>query len=192
MSDDFDFESALNNSKDGTIPRFYNKPVKNEFRSQQEGRPVFEDKEYVEIIVPGNRGTVVDERVKDHHRERWPTQYAAFKARQEAVIEGTPIEEWAAVTRSMAEELKYNNVRTVEALATISDANLNKVMPMGGHQLRAKAQAWLKQAADSAPASAMIAENAELKAEVVRLKEQVREIAAEAQKKKRETVDVGA
>ena len=156
MSSDF-FVEGNKDVKDNTIPRFYVRAVKNEFRSQTEGRPIFEDREYVEILVPGNRGTVVDRAVKEEDRYRWPRQYQAFKQQQEEVLEGTPIEEWAAITRSQAEELKHVHVRTVEVLASLTDEQLAKAVPMGGHGLREKAQRFVEQAAGGAPAEALAA-----------------------------------
>ncbi|WP_395443572.1 hypothetical protein [Caulobacter sp. UC70_42] len=115
-----DFDAAADKG-DNARPRFYSKPVKNNFRSESEGRPVFEDKEFVEILVPGDRKTVVDTLVKDEHKRRWPREYAAFKAGQEVPVEGTPLEEWPQITRSQVEELKFAHIRTVEQLASLPD-----------------------------------------------------------------------
>lgn len=156
MSSDF-YSETNNGEKDNTIPRFYIRPVKNEFKSNEAGRAIFEDREYVEIIIPGNRGTMVDAPVREEHKMRWPQRYAAFKAGAEQATEGTPIEEWAAITRSQAEELKHVNVRTVEILANLDDQNLQRAVPMGGHALRDKARRFIEQAQGAAPAEALAA-----------------------------------
>lgn len=149
---------------DNIIPRFYVKAVKNEFRSEAEGREVYNDVEYVEMIVPGDKNSIVDERVKDVHRERWARQYAAFKESREAPVEGTPLEEWAAVTVSQVMELKSSHVRTVEQLAGLSDSQLSKVVPMGGHALREKAQLYVSQ---ESKAEARVAELEKLVADLM-------------------------
>lgn len=166
---DLDFTPVQPGDRDVCIPEFYIKPVRQAFRSEQEGREVYEDREYVRIIVPGPPSgsvspTVVDRAVEDEHKTRWPRQYAAFKAGAAQLLEGTPIEEWAAIGRSQAMELAACQVRTVEALAALPDLILQKVAPMGGLALRDKARAFLDQAAGLAPLSAAMSEIEDLKA----------------------------
>lgn len=165
MSDAPDFTApAANGDRDGTIARFYVRPVQNNFKSQQAGRPIFEDQEFVEIHVPGDRKTVVDTHVKEEHRRRWPRAYAAFKEGREAPLEGTALSEWAGITASQVEELRFSKVLTVEQLAALSDDQLNKTIAMGGFKLRASAQRFLEQATGSAPMERLAAENEVLKA----------------------------
>lgn len=173
---EMDFTAPNRDGPDKTIPRFFIKAVLNEFRSTAEARRVFEDKEYVEIIVPGERGTIVEERVKDTHRERWPRAYEAFKGGQELVLEGTPIDEWPAVGPSQALEMKLSNVKTVEQLAGLSDALLSKVVPMGGHALRDKAKRFLEVASNNAPTERLAADLAEAQRESADLKRQLKEL----------------
>ena len=59
MSDEPDFVVRDRNAADPAFARFYLKPVKNEFRSEAENRPIFEDLEYVEITLPGDRRSIV-------------------------------------------------------------------------------------------------------------------------------------
>lgn len=159
LDDTPDFDAAADKG-DNARPRFYSKPVKNNFKSETEGRQVFEDKEFVEILVPGDRKTVVDTLVKEEHRRRWPREYAAFTAGQETPAEGTPLDEWAAITRSQVEELRFAHVRTVEQLAALPDNALNSTVPMGGYPLREKAQRWLEAQAGNAQTEALAAESA--------------------------------
>lgn len=153
-------------------PIFYMKPVRNNFLSQKEGREVWADEEYVEIIVPGDSKSIVHEKVKDAHRDRWPRQYAAFKANQEVPTEGTPLEEWAAVGASQVLRLKSHHVRTVEDLAGLSDAQLAKVCEMGAHALRDRAKRFVEQVAAEKPIAEMTQQIEALKAEIAALKEQ--------------------
>jgi hypothetical protein len=166
-------------SRDLTIPRFYIRPLQNAFKTAQEGRPIFDDVEYVEVIIPGDRNAVVDERVKDEHRQRWPRQYQNFKDGREMAQDGTPLEEWPGVTRSQVEELKHFNVRTVEVLAALDDSGLQRAVPMGGYALRDKAKRFLELAAGSAPADALAAERERDRATMEAMKEQMAAMAAE-------------
>jgi len=158
-----DFQSAAG-ERDNAIPEFRMEPVKNNFRSEREGKPCFDEVEFVRIVVPGDRKTEWDGRVTDMHRARWPRHYAAFKAQQEAPTEGTPIKEWPPIGRAQAEELAFAHVKTVEQLAELPDELLNKTVSMGGFDLREKARRWLAAAKDAAPMEALAAENKELKA----------------------------
>ncbi len=134
---------------DNVIPLFYLKPVKNEYQTEALGREVWEEKEYVEIIVPGDRNAVVHERVKQAHKDRWPRQYLAFTQSRETPVDGTPLEEWPVVNSAMVMELKSSHVRTVEQLAGLSDGQLSKTVSMGGFELRRKAQLFVEGKSES-------------------------------------------
>ena len=136
-------------ARDPIIPRFYVKAVEMTFKSTQAGHPVFEDRDFVEMIIPGNRGSIVHEQVNDEHKHRWPMHYAAFKDGKEAPLTGTPVEEWPPCSASMVAMLKLMNVRTVEQLAELPDDALLRI-GMGAREFRAKARAWLAQAKDGA------------------------------------------
>lgn len=170
------FEESNRTERDHTLPRFYLRPVEQAHKTATEGRPIFEDVEFVEIIIPGNRGAVHDTMVRAEHRERWPREYAAFKAGQALPVEGTPLEEWPAVTRSQVEELRHFNIRTVEQLAALSDDALNRVVPMGGFSLREKAQRFLEHAASLAPMEALAAKHEADAAKLAAMEEQIRQL----------------
>lgn len=126
-------------------------------KSEEEGRPIFKDVTYISIQVPGSR----DRRfrpMREEDKARFPRHWEAFRARQEQPAEeGTPLAEWPGVTRSIAEELKFFNINTVEQLATVSD---NTAMSLRGViALKQKAIAWLDNAKDNAAAQKLDAAN---------------------------------
>jgi hypothetical protein len=166
------------NARDNLIPVFYMKAVQNNFESEKQGRAIWEEVPYVEIMIPGDKLSEVHEKVKEHHKERWPDKWAAFKANQEAPTDGTPLDDWPPVSRAIAMQLSSSNVRTVEALADLSDLQLSKVMPMGGNALREKARAWLKTAEEMAPLADMQAALAAETAKREALERQVQELSA--------------
>ena len=138
----------------GLYVKFYMESVKDEERTIEEGRPIFIDREYIKIIPVGDKNTVVCRPVKTTwdagtppDTERWANLYAAFKNQQIQVSEGTPLEEWAILSKSQVQMIKAANVHTVEQLAQVSDANLNN-LGMGARALREKAIAFLQQAKD--------------------------------------------
>lgn len=167
----------MQQEKDNSVPRFYKRPVQNNFRSAAEGKPVFDMKDYVEIIVPGLQRSTVDRQVQEVDKERWPDQWDRYLKNEETPAEGTPITEWAAVTAAQALELKHRNVRTVEELASVSDNALQN-LGIGAMVLRDKARAWLEQAKGNAATDQLVAENRDLKAQVAALSQQVADLAA--------------
>lgn len=171
--------------RDNLIPVFYMKAVQNNFESEKQGRAIWEEVPYVEIMIPGDKLSEVHEKVKDHHKERWPDKWAAFLANQEAPTDGTPLADWPPVSRAIAMQLSSSNVRTVEALADLSDLQLSKVMPMGGNALREKARLWLKDAEGMAPLADMQAALAERDAKIEALTRQVQDLAARSPKEEK-------
>ncbi len=108
------------------VPQFYMRAVRNAARSETEGRPVFDEAAYVRVLVPGDRNSVVDRRVMDADRERWPDRWAAFLARRERPA-GTPIEHWPYLTVVRAAELKALDILTVEQAAEADEATLERI-----------------------------------------------------------------
>ncbi len=169
--------------RDNLIPVFYMKPIQNNFESQKQGRAIWEEVPYVEIMIPGDKLSEVHEKVKEHHKERWPDKWAAFQANQETPTDGTPLDDWPPISRALAMQLSSEKVRTVEALADLSDLQLSKVMPMGGNALREKARIWLKDAEGMAPLADMQAALSASQAQVEALSKQVADLAALTRKK---------
>jgi hypothetical protein len=143
-----DFEDP-NAKRNKDFVRFFMQPVKNEEKSKLEGRPIYEDREYVEIMVPGNDTNRPVLRVTEIERNRYPIQYAKWKAsgQAESVLEGTHLVNVPWLTRAQVEELVYFRIRTLEQLAVVSDSDCQRIV--GLLELRRKAQAQLAAAKDS-------------------------------------------
>jgi hypothetical protein len=129
--------------------QFYMQSVEDKERTLAEGRKCFREREFIKIMVPGDRHNVIARPVQitgsmpTDDRMRFPRHYEAFKAKQEQKAhDGTPLALWPAMPDSTADELKYINVFTVEQLATLSDTYVGK-MP-NGHSWKAKAIEFLK------------------------------------------------
>jgi len=142
---------ATRTDRDTIIPRFFMNPIRNNFESEKQGREVWTEMPYVEMFIPGDKNATPVVKVKDEHKERWPRQWDAFLKSTEPPEDGTPLSEWAAVGRAQVIEMSSHHVRTVEQLAGLSDTQLGKVVPIGGHALRERARAWLAQADQAAP-----------------------------------------
>lgn len=165
----------------GLNVRFSVRPVKDEKASVEAGRPIYRDAEYIEIKVPGDRDSV-ERPLRDVDRQRFAPAYSAWsKDRAAGGLIGTPLTEWPTISASQVRELEYFNVRTVEQLASVTDANMSNLGPY--LELRRKAQAFLKAAQGNAPLEQLASENAALKARLEAMEKQLAEVAAKSEKK---------
>src|SRR6185369_1173847 len=132
---------------------FYKGVVRNETRSIEEGRPIYDDVECVRVMVPGDRNNVVDRPASEHDKRRFAKQYEMFKqgTKEEDQISGTRLIDWPFVTRAQSEELKYLGIRTVEHVAEARDDVCAKVP--GLTSLKQNAAAWLAKAKTSGEAA---------------------------------------
>ena len=135
------------------LVKFFVKPMPDQAASKEQGRPIFKDVEYIDIKIPGSRTGGACRPASFADKNRFPEHYSAFKQRVEAPSEGTPLAEWPLITRSLAEELAFHNVKTVEHLSTMADNHVAKFMGLG--TLKAKAVDWLEQAKEGADLQAM-------------------------------------
>lgn len=167
----------------GLFVEFEMRPIKQEFESEQKGRPIFKDVPYINIMFPGDRTKQIVRPVKmdedgsgPSDLQRFPRQWAAFESKKEQVQDGTPLEQWAPLTRSQVMELKGIRIHTVEQLASLPDSTLNW---MGARDLREKAKVWLANAGGSnAEVLKLQHENQTLAEDIAMLKDQIRELAA--------------
>src|SRR5574343_871751 len=145
--------------KETARPRFYSQPIQNKALSEQEGRPIFEPKTFVELKHPGDRSWSFIEEIDgegksfslhntpeglvgEDYAARFPKEWEAFKRGEARAASGTPIEEWGMVPRSRAAELKAMNIFTVEEYADVQDNMLGK-LGMGSRAAREKARTFL-------------------------------------------------
>ena len=149
--DHTDFDHGMQDAADQTLlVKFYYKSVKDLDKSAEEGRPIFKEKEYIEITVPGQRDSVVRP-ATTRDKGRFPRHYSAFQQRVEMPSEGTPLAEWPAINRSLADELAFRNIKTVEQLADLNDNAMYSIQ--GSQGFKQKAKDWLAQAKGDSVAS---------------------------------------
>lgn len=180
-------DSRMLKGNDGSALRFYWGPEKNEARSLEFGRPVFDKVLYLEVISPGQsqsspvlwlrREYDPDTKLPPQENagiiERYPAEYAAFMAGDDnRDMTGTPVEQWPAIDVAMAETLRGSRIYTVEALAALPDEKL-RLLGMGGRELRARAQAYLDKASGNAGNEAMASRMSSLEEELDRLTAQL-------------------
>jgi hypothetical protein len=141
----------------GVYATFHYEPVLLGFKSKAEGRPIYEDREFVRIIVRGNDKMVVDREATNQDKARFARQYAAFRQGEGQARIGTPLEKVSWISPATVRNYQHLHIYTVEDLAECGD-NVLSQMGMGARDLRDKAKSVL-----SGGGSPLAAENAELK-----------------------------
>ena len=109
------------------VVMFYNKAAHNPAKSQEAGRPVYEDKVFVRIAPPGERLNIVDRPARPEDGRKYPVQWAQFKENRQQVPEGTPIDLLYPEQPSVGSMLRANGVHTVEQCAELSAAAIDNI-----------------------------------------------------------------
>lgn len=155
--------------------QFYKKSVKQEDASNEAGRPIFKEFDFVRIMIPGDNLTEIDTYAQDSHKQRFPRQWAHYQnqvANHNDII-GTPLDQWPQITRSQADELRGLKFHTVESIADCSDQQLQRIGMVAGmspYNFREKAKSFLNLASNSADVAQREAELQALKEENDKIK----------------------
>ena len=180
----------------GLLVKFYMEPYLNKAKSKEQGRPIYEDVEFVSIKPVGTRTNGIVRKATSLDLEWYPEHYAKFKARVEGErnVEGSLLVDWPPIPRALVEEYKFLNIFTVEQLAAVSDTNLRH----GMLAWREKAKLFLETAHINVNAERMAEieqENAEMKrqlAELMASREQETPVAAPKKRKRRTKAEIAA
>lgn len=168
---------SIQNQGSRNVAIFYKKALKNNFKSEQEGRDIFEDCDMVKIYTAGDSLNVIDTFVRPDHKEKYPLEWANYmnKHGNEPKITGTPLTSWPLISTAQAEELRAMKFFTVEQVAGASDAQIQSIGMASGmspYTFRDRAINFLKVAKDESEVSkheeelrTLREENAKIKSE---------------------------
>jgi len=154
------------------LVRFYMHPVQQTAKSIKAGRKIFKDTEYIEILIPGDKHSIIRRQVFDIDRQRFSDIYKRFKMGLENQNEGTPLMNLVWMTESKMKEYEFFNITTVEQLAQASDGS-QAASVMGFPDDKRKAQSFLEAAQNEAPLVEMRAMLDERNSEIDMLKKQM-------------------
>jgi hypothetical protein len=155
------------------IVTFFMDAVKNEFRSEEDGRDIYDDLEHISKIVAGSRDRVVRLATPEDKRE-FPEEYKSFKERLKVPVSGTPLRELPGIAESFAKEMEFFHVRTIEELAQLDDNLISRMGP-GVREKITRAQGFLAASTgDAANVAKIASENEKLKARVEELETQAK------------------
>ena len=154
---------------------FFSEAVQNEGKTLEAGRPIFDDVDMIRIMYPGQRDTTVGI-AHFGYQQRFPKQWAQYKAKNEQTVSGTPLDVVTWLTKGQVAELNHVNIHSVEQLAGMPD-NISQRF-MNHHALKQQAQAYLDAAAGSAPLIKMQAELTKRDEQIAELQAQMATILA--------------
>jgi hypothetical protein len=134
--------------------RFFVKAAQDMEKTREAGRAIFNEVEFIQIVIPGDRNNVIVRPVMDIDKRRFERQYEHWKKTNdsEAVI-GTPLEAWGVLNLGQVEEFRYLGVRSVEHMADLHDDLVGKIM--GAAELKRRAQLFIMAAKENAPLQKM-------------------------------------
>lgn len=159
----------------GVTPIFFVQPVLNPKRSAEEGRPQYDEMEFVRILVAADQFNQIVNPVDDVMKQRFAPQYARWQAnKSERHIDGTPLRMWPPLTIVQIAELEGMNIFSVEGLAAVADSNMHRSQSLRG--LRDKAIVWLETAKGSAETLRQAEENDRLREEMAELRKTIAEL----------------
>ena len=126
--------------------RFFTKPTMNTFRTELEGRPIYEDLEYIEIWIPGDKSNINVRPIQLDDKMRFKKRYDEWKS---GIVKqtGTPLKLMPFLSESQVEELAYFRITTVEQLANVADSSIQNMHGLTGY--KTQAQAYLAAQNDS-------------------------------------------
>lgn len=162
--------------------RFFMQPVEQTADSIKAGRRVFADTEYIEIMIPGDKQTVIQRQVFDMDRRRFPQQYARFKQGLTDQTVGTPLSELSFLSAAKVKEYEFFNIRTVEQLVATADGSKAGQSMMGFHQDKQRAEAFMAAARGAAPVNELRAKLDERDAVIETMQRQLAEMNAKLER----------
>lgn len=154
---------ASHGSDAALFVEFHWQPVHMGFKSQTEGRPIYEKQIYCRIVCPGLPQRIVDRLATEEDKMRFPRQWEVFNSGNEKAAVGTPVEKCPLFDVDTVEMLKHLKIYSMEQLAALSDQQGQGLGPQW-RTMKDQAAAYLKAATDSAVVTKQAAEIAELKA----------------------------
>lgn len=162
----------------GVVAIFRNHVNRNEAKSKEAGRPIFDDVEICELRFAGSKNVFVfpatsfshwdvdettGEQVRVTYAERFPRQWQQFRSKEQQTKAGTPLDYLPWLTEGKKAEFRALNIFTVEALSVIDGFELKNLGP-GGREYKEKALEFLASSNDVARITRMEAEIEELRA----------------------------
>ena len=141
------------------IVRFHMEADQDEAASAEAGRPIFVERPYIEIKIPGNKDEIRNRPMREGDKIRFARQWDAFKSKADQPVVGTPLSAIPFLTKSQVAEFQVFNCLTAEHVRDMPDSLAQKFM--GINSIKQRVKTFLEAAAGAAPAEKLQAELAE-------------------------------
>jgi exonuclease VII small subunit len=139
----FNNKSKFNPEEDKFLAvKFHKKAIHNKFKSEQEGRQVYEDVDWINIKIPGDRTSEVSRKVREEDKERFEYQWNNYINKQESLANGTPVDVLPGISPAQAANLKAIKVETIEQLSNLHEKAIKNLFE--GRELVKSAEKFLK------------------------------------------------
>jgi hypothetical protein len=165
--------------------RFFLEAEVNEAKSNEAGRPIYEEKEYITIQVPGDKENIIVRPIRPTDKHMYAQQYAAFKANREAPQEGTPLDKLPFMTKAQVMEFNSVGIKTAEQVVEMSDILAQKFM--GINAIKKRVADFLSAAAGNAPNEKLQAELSKRDDTIALLKATIDDLAKKFDESKKTT-----
>lgn len=152
---------------------FRNIPVKNNFRSKEEGRDCYDNMLHIEIITSDPTLRIIRP-VRDEDKANFAQEWAQWERTHESKIHGTSIDPWDGCDEAQKLELKFAKIFTLEQLAALPDSWGGKFM--GFQDIRNKAIAYLRGGMESEAVKSLRAEKEAQSLQIVELMKRMAEM----------------
>lgn len=190
------FSDPQYKTADGAALRIWRDAAPNRFLTEREGRNMYDEVLFCEVITPGSRDSTPVfelERVfceeMNHPTPKRGPKYAEYKQfiddfekneDNDASLAGTPLSQWPEMNRSLVATLKAQGVFTVDALAGLPDTKLTIVGP-DGRSWREKAKAYIDGAKGGAYATELAGRVVSLETTLAASQEREKELSQRVQ-----------
>jgi len=107
--------------------KFYKKAVKNNFKSKEEGRNVFDNVDYISIIIPGDNTSKIDRPATDKDKQRFSIIWERYLNKESDLSNGLALELLPTLSPAQIENLKAYKIYTIEQLAGLQEGAILKI-----------------------------------------------------------------
>lgn len=123
--------------------KFERRSRKNAYKSELEGRPIYEPIDYVKIQQPGEKDQWVGP-ATEAHKMRFPQQWDAYQRQVEQVPEGTPVQLLFPNEPHITELMLDLKIMTIEQLANLTEQAIERLGMDGRKYVNKATQAMEK------------------------------------------------
>lgn len=169
--------------QDRRMARFANVPKLNAVKTEEAGRPIYENQVVLYVRHPGERDETAVA-AKEHHKYEFARAWAAFEAGQAPEAEGTPLSVLFPADPAIVAHLRACHVFTAEQLAGLTAEGKRRV-GMGVESYVSQAQKFLDAAERAAPVHQMEAALRQRDEEIAALREQILALAEPKTRRRR-------